>query len=212
MSLALVVDCALRRISLGLADGDRLLAAQTFDTGPKQAAILPGLVRDLMSVFGARPADLSTVAVTVGPGYYTGIRVGMAYAASLAFSCGAQTVPVTTLEAAALGCADIAMPAAVAIRARAGEYFASLFSGGRELVGAAHLDIDELASRVSSELSGGLPLVLCDDPDRCSDLERLGGRPVDCHHFVIRGLASAAATRRPASPCEISAVYLRDPD
>jgi tRNA threonylcarbamoyladenosine biosynthesis protein TsaB len=73
---------------------------------------LPGLVAELMAEGGATLADLTRIGVVTGPGSFTGLRIGVAYARGLALVTKATAIGVTSLEAAipsglagpALGC------------------------------------------------------------------------------------------------------------
>ncbi len=57
--------------------------------------------RDLVASVGLRPTDLGTVVVDIGPGSFTGIRLGVTLAKTLAFAAGARLLSVTSLEALA---------------------------------------------------------------------------------------------------------------
>ena len=88
MPLTLAIDCSLRWISLGLADGVNPHGEENTNTGPKQSEILADSTARFLLKFGFSFADIEQIAVTTGPGYYTGIRVGLSYAALLAESLG----------------------------------------------------------------------------------------------------------------------------
>ncbi|MDR2779671.1 MAG: tRNA (adenosine(37)-N6)-threonylcarbamoyltransferase complex dimerization subunit type 1 TsaB, partial [Synergistaceae bacterium] len=80
MPLTLALDCALRRINLGASDGGKLLGEFSADVGARQSEILPPAVQNFLSALGKTVRDVELIAVTAGPGYFTGIRVGLSYA------------------------------------------------------------------------------------------------------------------------------------
>ena len=72
-----------------------------FDEGERHCVGLFPAINDLLSEAGAAPADIEAVAVSVGPGSYTGLRIGVAAAKTLAWALSAALVPVSSLEALA---------------------------------------------------------------------------------------------------------------
>ncbi len=97
MPLTLAIDCAMRRINLGLGENAAFLGCESLNSGAKQGDILPVVVDEFVSRLGHRLPDIDRIAVTVGPGYYTGIRVGLSYATALAESLGARVLPWRTV-------------------------------------------------------------------------------------------------------------------
>jgi len=68
---------------------------------PPSAKSAPGLVpaiRDALAAVGLRPADIRVVGVTVGPGSFTGLRIGVTTAKTLAYALSADLVAVDTLD------------------------------------------------------------------------------------------------------------------
>lgn len=101
MNRLLAVDCSNRWTSVGLAVDQEVVAEVGMDLGRRQASMLPLLVQDLLSPFGLSVKDLTSVAVTVGPGYFTGIRIAMAYIAAMAEGLSCPVIPVSSLQALA---------------------------------------------------------------------------------------------------------------
>lgn len=81
-------------------------------------------VEAAMSAAGVRPDQIERVVVTVGPGSFTGVRVGLAYAKGFALARGVPALGVTTLEALAR---TFGAPCVVTADARHGAVFAALF-------------------------------------------------------------------------------------
>ena len=101
------------------------------------------MVEDVLRRAGATVDDLGAVAVSAGPGSYTGLRIGVSTAKGLAFVSGAALVAVPSLEALAYGARDVLAEGdllVTAFRSRRGEVYAAAFersADGLELVAAA---------------------------------------------------------------------------
>lgn len=156
MSMILAFDTATPATVAGLrtAAGEVLTARDDPQPGerPNHASRLLALCAELLGRAGASWADVGRIGVGVGPGTFTGLRIGVATARSLAQATGAELVPVSTLQALALGAGrttDVPDHEAVmaVIDARRGEAFtATWLSGGAPLSGPAALAPDALAS------------------------------------------------------------------
>lgn len=101
MTRLLALDCSAGACSAAVRDGDSLLAwaRAAMDRGHAEA-LLPMLER-VMAEAGVAFADLDAVAATIGPGSFTGVRIGLAAARGIALAGGLATVPVTSLAAVA---------------------------------------------------------------------------------------------------------------
>lgn len=97
-SVVLAVDCSNRWSCVGVASDGRPPVGTDVDLGRGQAAGLPLLAESLLKREGLSFRDVGCFAVSVGPGYFTGIRVGMAYVCALACALGKKTVPLSSLE------------------------------------------------------------------------------------------------------------------
>jgi tRNA threonylcarbamoyladenosine biosynthesis protein TsaB len=210
----LAIDCALRRINLGASDGEKLLGELSADVGMRQSELLPSAVENFLSLTGNAVRDVGHIVVTVGPGYYTGIRVGLSYAAALAEGLGATVSGVSTLRAMAIplveSFAAVGAAAAVApvIPAGRGSIYAALYdTGGGVLSAPSHIKTDDFMEYLKSSGSkGGIVLVGNDLPD-----ELAGAFICLCPSGVSRGALAAARDEPPCDPASIRAVYLRGP-
>jgi tRNA threonylcarbamoyl adenosine modification protein YeaZ len=101
--------------SVAVVDRDRgILADITEPDTRRHAEIVGTLIQDCLRESGVAPAELSGVAVGMGPGPFTGLRVGIAAGRAFAFGAGKPVVPVVSHDAIALGTLALATSAAPA--------------------------------------------------------------------------------------------------
>jgi len=131
----LALETATRSGSVALVDGERVVERPLELRGSGAVA---GLER-LLEETGVRPSEVGAVAVSVGPGSFTGVRIGVAAAQGFCVGTGAGAVPVGTLDGlawSALG-TEWGVPGTrllASVDARRGEVYAALF---RVAVGGA---------------------------------------------------------------------------
>jgi tRNA threonylcarbamoyladenosine biosynthesis protein TsaB len=132
--ICLALDTALDACSAALLRDGVVLAEETRDIGRGHAEVLMAVVETVLD--GARLGilDCDRFAVTVGPGSFTGIRVGLAAARGFAVAAGRPVVGVSTLEALAAD-AGAAGPVLAVIDARRDEVYAGLFGPTHEAGG-----------------------------------------------------------------------------
>ncbi len=98
MALILNIDTATETASIALArDGETLFMVNN-DVPKEHAAWLHTAVKHLLNETGSRMRDLSAVAVTSGPGSYTGLRVGMATAKGFCYALNIPLITESTLK------------------------------------------------------------------------------------------------------------------
>jgi tRNA threonylcarbamoyladenosine biosynthesis protein TsaB len=172
--------------------------------------LMPAVAR-VMREGGLGYADLDAIAVGVGPGPFTGLRIGVATARALAHAGGLPLHPVSSLAALAEGIeAEFRLPL---IDARRGELFAALYRDGEELWPPFAASPESVVERVQDE--GRTVMAAGDGSLRFRDQLEAGGiaiGPAGAH--AVRGLhICRLAARVPAGPPEaVLPHYLRDPD
>lgn len=131
----LAFDTAQGALSVAVFDGETVLAHHHELRSRGHAENLMGVIAQVLQQAGLATSDLSALAVTIGPGTFTGLRVGLAAARGLALARALPLVGVTTLEAVALP----VMPRedewiAVAFDARRSEIYLQGFDAGHKPV------------------------------------------------------------------------------
>lgn len=136
--LILALDCSLSAVSAALYDTDarRLLARRFAAMARGHAEALAPMVEAVMREAGVAMADIGRIAVTTGPGSFTGLRIGLAMARGLALALDIPLVALGTLKALSLNVASgTGRPVAAAIDAERGEVYLAVFDAdGRERV------------------------------------------------------------------------------
>ncbi len=153
--LLLALDTATEKGSLALVADDRLLAEYSLHPGTYLQHLLPG-VEELLRAAGRSLQDLGAIAVSQGPGNFTGLRIGLATAKGLAWALNCPLVPVPTLEALAAQFPLPPHPTAVIMDAKREEVYLGLFQCQEELprslAGPQRLPVAALPARLQPPL------------------------------------------------------------
>ncbi len=140
------------RISLGVVHNGQIRASFARQL-PSHCAGLPTAIDEVLEAAGLKLQDLVGVAIGIGPGSFTGLRVGLSYAKGLARALGIVLVGVPSLDAIALGERLEPRPGATVcpvIDARRGEVYGALY---RFSADALQKVVDEFAV-AAAELAG----------------------------------------------------------
>lgn len=205
----LALDTCLEACSAALWDDGRTLDAVSEPMARGHQERLAPMVAEMMVRAGVEFSALDRIAVTVGPGSFTGLRVGLAFAKGLALALGRPCIGVGVLEALAAGAANQGFVAA-AIDAKRGQVYLQVFADGRAIMAPDGLDIPVAAARLAELWSGG-PAVLVGSGapllagvlPQAQVLESAVADPV----AIARLAAMARPPFAPARP-----LYLRAPD
>ena len=131
--LTLALETATEVAGVALLDGPHLLAEESSGSARHHAASVLVAVDRVVHAGGRRLEDLDAVALSVGPGSFTGLRVGLATALGLCFGTERSIVPVPTLAALSLhgGHAERIAPL---LDARKGQVYAGLYAPGARVL------------------------------------------------------------------------------
>ncbi len=104
--MLLAIETATDVCAVALLDGERIVASRQTDVPRAHAARLAPMIAEVLADAALRAADLATVAVSVGPGSFTGLRIGIGTATGLCLATGAALVAVPTLDALVVAARD----------------------------------------------------------------------------------------------------------
>ncbi len=200
--IVLALDTSLEACSVAIADQGRVLAERSEPMPRGHQERLAPLVAELMAEAGIGFEKLDRIGVTVGPGSFTGLRVGLAFAKGLGFARAIPVVGIGTLEALAAGAVG---PVAAVIDARRDQVYVQGFRDGVAATSPEALGVQDAADMLIKLdplvlIGSGAALLTPWFPKARLD-PRAGADPA-----TLAALAAAAALT-PAKP-----LYLRAPD
>lgn len=97
----LAVDTATQRCSVALVDDKSVISEYSVDHKDTHSKFVMGMIHEVLTTSGLTVDDLNGLAVTVGPGSFTGLRIGLSTVEGLAFAGGKPVTGISTLEALA---------------------------------------------------------------------------------------------------------------
>jgi tRNA threonylcarbamoyladenosine biosynthesis protein TsaB len=196
--IVLGIDTCLGACSAAVLEGDRLLAATAEPMWRGHQERLASLVAETMAEAGVAFDELNRVGATVGPGSFTGLRVGVAFAKGLSVALGVPAVGVGALDAFAAGVPGAAL---VVADARRGQVYWQAFLEGAPATAPAVSPLEDLARQRPAILLGpGAPLA-------ASLFPAAEVRAADAPSPIAVARLIAKAPLAPIKP-----LYLRPPD
>jgi tRNA threonylcarbamoyladenosine biosynthesis protein TsaB len=218
--VALALEAAGSGCSVVVASGETVLGAESDAAMHGQAEKLLPMVDSVMRRVGLPASALDIIGVTVGPGSFTGIRVGLAAARGIAYATGAQLIGVTGFEAVVAGLAGSSLGTGfilVALESRREDLYVQLFDHARvALDDPAATKPAALDERLNGIIGAAALLVAGDAAQRAAS--HLARRP---DAIVVEGSAPDAAGVLQAVLCRLPLLpqsprpvplYLRAPD
>lgn len=219
----LAFDGTAKAASVAVADGDKILACHTVDNGLTQSELLLPMAEDMLKSLKLGFSDIELLATSVGPGSFTGVRIGVSLIKGLAFGRNIPCAGVSTLEALAenlRGLRGIIVPC---MDARRGQVYTATFEyDGKNLVRLCEdraISLTDLAEELRAY--EGKSIYLSGDGYNVAKraLEKAGVSLCETPELLI--LENAASVARVAlrqheagetvSDSELSPLYLRMP-
>ena len=155
----LMIETSTECCSVALSEGAAIVARRVDETPRQQSSLLAPYIADVLQEAGVTAAQLDAVAVSEGPGSYTGLRVGVSTAKGICFGVGVPLIGVDTLQILACQAAGSCDRIVAMLDARRMEVYAAPFSPtGQKLADTAAVILDENSYR--EELEAGTVLFI----------------------------------------------------
>jgi tRNA threonylcarbamoyladenosine biosynthesis protein TsaB len=213
VSVTLAIVTSTAQVSVALAGPDGLMASVALRAGRRHGETLAPAIEGITRLAGVPLSAVERVAVDIGPGLFTGLRVGVATAKAFGAALGVAVVPCSSLDLLAHPHRSRHRKLAAIVDARRGELFWALYEpvpdGMVAITDAAVRPPDDVAKALSNVggvlLSGdGARRYFADGPFELA--------PPEYDHPAATVLADLASTR-PALPAEkVTPNYLRGAD
>ena len=219
--LILAIESATSRVGCALGTTAGVLGSVSSSRGRRHAESLAPQIDFVLSQAGVAPADLDYLAIDVGPGLYTGLRVGLTTARAMAHALDIPVIGVTSLDAVAHAARHLGDDIAVALDARRAEVFHADYgrSDGAEGAGFAFGREGRVVAPdvLVADLAGREVVVVGDGVAAHADVFAAAGVRQGPSEFdapdpvmVLAVATQRIDTARPAA--EVAPQYLRRPD
>lgn len=205
--ITLALDTCLGACSVAVIDGERVWASMSEPMTRGHQERLAPMAREAMTAAGLAFSDLDRIGVTIGPGSFTGLRIGLAFAKGLALALDRPCIGVGSLEALAESADEMGAMVAV-IDAGRGNVYLQQFDDGRAASGPDVMALEIAAARMLKAHNLGEVTLVGPTASLLTSISGVARRIV----LVSPDPATVAAlaARAPITPPR--PLYLRPPD
>ena len=165
--IILAIESAALVASAALLDGEKITARYSVDHALTHSETLMPMVDEIMRMTGTSPTDLDAVAVSGGPGSFTGLRIGAATAKALGMALDIPLIHVPTLEAMAFNLIAYNGLICPIMDARRSEVYTGLFMavGGKleALMGECAMPLADLLDVIKEKYISDIPVMFLGD-------------------------------------------------
>lgn len=155
----LVLDCAVTKLSIALKTEDKFIS-QTYDIGMRQSEILVPTIDEILSKAGITAADLNYSALTIGPGSFTGLRLGISALKAIELAYNVPVYGISSLTIYSYAYKDLGLPILACIDANKDKFYACLSDQNSLILEEGDYEVEEIISKLN-----GLSKVLLAGPD-----------------------------------------------
>ncbi|MCA9201871.1 MAG: tRNA (adenosine(37)-N6)-threonylcarbamoyltransferase complex dimerization subunit type 1 TsaB [Planctomycetales bacterium] len=195
----LAIECSVTPGSIAVLDGEQCLERRSLPSERRTTQALTPMLDALLKDVGWQPTDIQLVATTIGPGSFTGLRVGVTTAKTFAYATNAAVAGIHTLQVVAEQAADWWRESHGESPAR----IHAVMDAQRQQLFAMRCEIRELAHIIEPSV---------DVVDQAAWLVKLSGEIEDEIPALLAGPIPASLIPRLPAACQIPAERVRVPD
>ena len=147
------IDTSTKFCNLGLIEDEDILIEYTINgLKKKHSSILVPAIKDLLKTIDLKMEEINGIAVSIGPGSFTGLRIGLGVAKGLSYTCSLPLLGIPTLDAMAFPLKEIPYLICPVLESKKDEIYDVVFRGGDSLYRVMDYkceDIQSLLARLS---------------------------------------------------------------
>ncbi|MDF2535148.1 MAG: tsaB [Bacillales bacterium] len=152
MMRILAIETSNKTMSVALVDENGIVGEITTNANQNHSVQLMPAIEKILHDYSWKPVDLNKIVVAKGPGSYTGVRIGVTVAKTLAWTLGIELVGISSLEAIAMKMVDFNGYIAPVFDARRGQIFTALFKSQAGTLSRVKGDKLRMADEWANEL------------------------------------------------------------
>jgi len=146
---ALVVDCAVSKLSIAAKNEDKICTA-SYDIGMKQSEILIKSIDYVLSMVDLKTSELNYTALTIGPGSFTGLRLGISALKAIQLAYNIPVYGISSLDLYSYLYEDANIPVLSVIDAHKDKYYVNIVSDSKKLFPDGDYELPQILNAISS--------------------------------------------------------------
>ena len=192
--VTVLLDSSNTNLSVGIARDNLLLECISYEAWQQQSEYMIPELDKLLEKYGVQRDEIKEVMVAKGPGSYTGVRIAITIAKTIAVALNAKLYPVSSLKTLK----DGTNPSICLINARSGRSYVGVYQGAETLLVDQIMKNDEVLAYIGNHPSYSV----------CGDVRYLGLEGKDTNSIVE--MLDLKSSTEPINPLSLKPVYMKD--
>ncbi len=192
--ITILLDSSNTNLSVGIAKDNLLLESISYEAWQQQSEHMIPELSKLLEKYGVNKNDIEEVVVAMGPGSYTGVRIAITIAKTIAVALNAKLYPVSSLRVLK----DGAVPSICLINARSGRSYFGVFKGNDIIIGDRIMKNDEALAYIAEHPGYSV----------CGDTKYLGLEGKQTNN--IQEMLNLKEALSDVNPLSLKPVYMKD--